>query len=239
MRQLSTYFIFLILLLCQSVLQARVVNSAEDLQRLKGFESHIGTLRDLERERLSNVDEVRKNRRAWEKQKADALKGYQIEKLQQRAHLDESSPAYRQDLAGRIAILKQHDQNRREHIQERDRRRQQQKSEIKLTEEHELGIDKDPIRVAWQNRRFFADSGKGGSGGSAMKSGRFSGSAGGSQGEAPPSEFVGSVPPPPPPDFFDSEPPPPPPPPMMENAFPGGFDDSIPPPVFDDPGPEF
>lgn len=234
MRQLSTYFIFLPLLLCQSTLQARVVNSAEDLQRLKGFESHHRTLRDLERERLSNVDEVRKNRKAWEKQKAEALRTYQTEKMQQRAHIDESSPAYRQDLAGRLAILKQHDLNRREHIQERDRRRLQQKSEIKLTEEHELGIDKDPARVDWQKRRFFADSGKG-----SVKTGRFSGSPGGSQGEAPPSEFVGSVPPPPPPDFFDSEPPPPPPPPMMENAFPGGFDDSIPPPVFDDAGPDF
>ena len=209
---------------------AREVNSKEDLERLRGFQDQISKEDQLERERLSDVDQVKRAAAAVEKQRHDALSEYRVEKAKQKARLDESSPEYKEDLKAKTSSLDQHDKERREYIKVRDASRREQHATVTLTEEHELGIDQDPPRVEWKKRGFFAKAGSGkGMGGS------HSGDSGGSRTPEPSAPMT---PPPPPPDFYESEPPPPPPPPppMFDPGIPqGGFDELMPPPVFDDP----
>lgn len=232
-------WVLMILLLASGPIGARQVNSKEDLERLRGFGAHLQLDRDLERERLSDVGDIRKERTLWERQKNLALREHMVQRARLKAKLDESSPEFREDLTEKKQAKRELDQARRNFVRERDQRRREERATIALTEERELSLDKDPTRVDWKKRRFFTVAGGSpgsGSGGNSGGGGRFSGSAGGALGEVPPPEFTGNIPPPPPPDFYDAEPPPPPPP--MDGAFPGGFDDPIPPPVFDDP-PEF
>lgn len=221
---------------------ARDVNSKEDLERLRGFGPHVKQIRDYDKDRLSDVDEVHRERREWEKRKLIELEEHKRERAKLKARLGESSPEYREDLREKREDQLRLDKARRDRVQERDARRREERATITLSEERELGIDREPPRVDWKKRKLFAGPAGGASGsGSSGGAGRFSGSPGGSQGSAPPSEFMGNIPPPPPPDFYEAEPPPPPPPPPMmgEPGFPGGnFDEPIPPPVFDEP-PEF
>lgn len=198
--------------------------------------------RDFQRERLSDVAEVFRDRAAWERQKQEALAEYKREHAKGKATLDESSPEFAEDRREKNRFKADLEAARREFVTERDERRREERATISLSEEKELGIDKQNPRVDWKKRGFFATTGKGVSSGGSSP-GRFSGSPGGSVGEPPPADFVGNIPPPPPPDFYESEPPPPPPPPPFDPppmGGPGGFDDSLPPPVFEDGGvPEF
>ncbi len=213
---------------------ARDVDSKADLERLRGFDSWLRQQLDDEKERLSDVDDVHKQRLAWERRKLEDLEIYKREHAKLKARLGEASAEYREDLKEKREDQLRLDKARRDQVQEREARRREERATITLSEESELGIDRDLPRVDWKKRKFFAVTGTGSSGG------RFSGSPGGSAGSAPPPEFMGTnIPAPPPPDFYESEPPPPPPPPPMEpGGFPGAFDDPIPPPIFDEP-PDF
>ena len=235
MRHIGLIFSFILISLHAP---ARDVNSKEDLERLRGFGSQLRQQRDYEKERLSDVEDVHKQRQAWERRKLEELEAYKREHAKLKARLGEASAEYREDLKEKREDQLRLDKARRDQVQERDARRREERATITLSEERELGIDRDSPRVDWKKRKFFAGTGTGtgGSGG-----GRFSGSPGGSTGSAPPQEFMGTnIPAPPPPDFYEAEPPPPPPPPPMEPGmgYPGAFDEPIPPPVFDEP-PEF
>lgn len=212
------------LFLTLSWAEARVVRSTQDLERLRGFGSDLRLKRDLETERMSDVDEIKKNEAIWEKKKNDALKEYQAARAHLKARLDETSPEYREDLSEKMKAAKELEMERREYVDERERRQREERATITLTEERELGIDKDDSRVEWSKRKFFSKAGTSFSG----SGGRFSDSPGGSAGEMPPPEFMNAPPPPPPPDFYE-EPPIPPPPPFDDGAIPP------PPPVFDEP----
>lgn len=218
--------------LCVSVgAQARVVNSKTDLERLRGFFDHEKLGKKFDQKRLSDIDQARKERVLWDKQQQKSLAEYKKNSSDRIRRLGDESKEYQSDLNFRIKQMQKHDKLRRQFVDDRNQHRNLEQAHINLSELKELDLIETRPRVEFKNRTLIAGAGTLGAG-----SGRFSGSAQGSAGIAPPPEFS-SPPPPPPPDFFDAEPPPPPPPPM-DSVFPGGFDDTIPPPIFDD-GPDF
>ena len=241
MRRAARVWSFLLLgvFLSSELALGRDVDSKADLERLRGFGDDVRGKRDLEKERLSDVDEVKIKREAWEKQKNQALEEYKVERAKSKARLDETSPEFREDLKEKNDHNREQELSQKNFIEIRRRLRQEEGATITLTESHEFGLDSERERVDWKKRQFFAGTGNkksGGPSGPSMpgpSSGRFSGSPGGSSGEMPPPEFMGSVPPPPPPDFYESEPPPPF---TGDNMTPPPFDEAIPPPppMFDE-----
>jgi len=220
---------FVILAIALSV-KAREVDSKEDIERLSGFAQHQADQKKFEKERLSDLHQVRASEKAWGHQRDETLIEYQREKKKQQATLADTSHEYREDLREKLQFIDQEIKSRREYVQKRDQVRHEEKTEIHLTEAQELGLDPSPDRVDWKRRHFFAETGKalGGKagGGASPSTENFSGGAGRPSG----------VPPPPPPEFYESEPPPPVPP-IYDPGMPqgGGFDDPMPPPIFDDP----
>lgn len=213
------------------VVHARVVNSKEDLDRLKGFSAEQKERSEFQKDRLADIGAVKKERAAWEAQKQEALMDYKKLKAQQQRRMDEGSVEYREDLVLKSAWKAEQEMARQSHLIERNKRRQQERAEVAVTEERELGLDQETPRVEWNKRVFIA-----GQGGSkrGSRGGRFSGSPSGSSGEAPPPEFVSPVPSAPPLDSYDDAPIPPPPPPPPDPMYPpGSFDDGAP-PFFDD-----
>jgi hypothetical protein len=203
-------------------------------QRLAGFQEHQRKNAEFEKSRSVGADQVKEKRRAWDEKIQSSLPEYKEKKSRQAKPLDESSPEYLQDRKARKLEDQAHEERRQAFIKQRDLKRARKKTNIKLTEEEELGLKVQVDRVEWRKRATFkSNTGKGSSsGGFSRPGGSFGeGEGGGSQdfsSPPPPPQDFNPPPPPPAPEFFEPEIPPPPP--MPE------FDENIPPPIFDDPG---
>jgi hypothetical protein len=215
------FFVFLACALATLPLLSREVDSFEDEVRLKGYPEYVDENQRLENLRLSDVDEIKKAKAEWEKQKRDALNQYRREKASQAATVDESGPEYREYLEDKNAAVRTLSEARKNFVERRNRQRMEQRREVTVSEEEELKIPEPPPRVDWRKRKFF-----GGGAGSRPSFGGFS------DGEAPP--------PPPPnlsgPGYFDSEAPPPPPPMPYDSGFDNEMPPPPPPPLFDEDG---
>lgn len=224
---------------------AREVDSREDLLRLQGWDEHQKRMREFDRQRLTDRDDVAKRRDAWEREKRDDLVEYRAWKKKQTAALDESGPEYREYLKAEAAEARRREELREDFIEKRNDIRRKFSATVDVTEKQELGIAEDPERVDWHKRDLLSPKG------------RASGSRAGGSGNSRPSftppsnrgndfippEFDTPPPPPPttppPPDFFEPDIPPPPPPPPPDEGFdvpppPPAIEEGAPPPIFDD-----
>lgn len=216
------FLLILSMALCAS-LKSQAQEYSEE-QRLQGFAEHNRKKAVADKEREAGAGEVKKKREEWEKSLAASVGEYKAWKAQQAKGVDESSPEYRQDQEFKKRQARELEEARRQYIKERNAKLARRKSNVKLTEEEELGLENSVNRVADRDRAL-----NGGKPGSSRTSGRPSFNNGSADfGEAP--QFNSPPPPPPPtPEFYESEVPPPPPPPP-------DFEEPIPPPVFDEPG---
>jgi hypothetical protein len=219
--------IFFFALILLSLSAKSFAEEFSEEERLKGFAQHQQRNKEFSAKREAAADAVQKKRDEWEKQRQASVPEYKEWKAKQKQSLDETSPEYFEDLKQKKAQDLKLEEARKAYVKERDAKRAQRKATIKLTEEEEYGLNENPPRVDYRNRKPYGGkpSGRGGS---------FPSSRSGSIdfGNAPPAhsnEFGTSPPPPPTPEFFEPEIPPPPPPPPPE------FEEPVPPPVFDDP----
>lgn len=193
------------------------MDTLEEQIRLEGWPSFQKEKKDFEKERLSDIDDVKKDRKTWAEAQKKALLEYRAEKSKQVQRMDESiSPEYQESVQDRLQWQGQLEKSRRAYVQEKISRRREQGKHISLSEEYELGLVPEPERVPWQKRGALASKYLG----SASAAGSSAAPSGGGS-YSPPSNP--SPPPPPPPDFFEPEIPPPPPPPEF-------FDSDVPPP---------
>ncbi|MEZ0392194.1 MAG: hypothetical protein ACAH59_08270 [Pseudobdellovibrionaceae bacterium] len=194
---------------------------------MKGFAQQKEKNQKYDQERLSGAGEIQKKREEWEKQRQEAVGPYKAWKSKQAEALDESSPEYHQDKKNKKAYDAHLEELRQKYVQERNLKRAQRKTNVKLTEEEEYGLNEKVVRVDVSKRALYG--GKPGFMKSPVRGGGAgSGSGAGSMdfGSPPPPPSEPSMPPPPAPEFYEPEIPPPPPP---------EFEEPIPPPVFDDP----
>ncbi len=223
--EISKWILTALLLLNLQMVQA--AESFSEEQRLEGFAEHKRKNAQFEKERLSDVDGVKKSRKVWEEQLQKAVADYKASKNRQSVALDESSPEYKEDLKAKKQRAEELEKFRQEYVRERNLKKAQKNSHIHLTEEEELGLIEKDQRVDIAKRSLY---GGGGSSAHSFNSGRGGrNTRGGTTDFAPPpSDFSPPPPPPASPEFYEPEIPPPPPPPPME------FEEPIPPPVFDD-----
>jgi len=197
-----------------------------DEERLLGFAQQQRRNAQMDKERESAAGSVKKAREEWDKDLSEAVESYKKWKSRQSAALDESSTEYKQDIEFKKRQDKELEDAQERFVRARNQKRAQKKATVHLTEEHEYGLDEVPDRIDISKRKLYnASAGRGGSSGR----GSSAGSGGGSTDFAtPPPDFnpPASAAPPAAPEFFEPEIPPPPPP--------AEFDESIPPPIFDD-----
>lgn len=219
-----------------AMVTAGVVASAQEFteeERLLGFAQQQRRNAEADREREAGASSVKRTREEWEKDRLDSVGEYKRWKAQQKAALDERSDEYREDQEVKKQRRQDHEKMRAEYVRERDRERARRKQTVLLTEEHEYGLDEKVDRAEIRKRALYHPN--------LLKSvGKLSGRPGSSSGSTdfggggfspnnPPPDFnppVSAAPTAP--EFFEPEIPPPPPP--------VDFDDSVPPPIFDDPG---
>lgn len=208
-----------------------VVEVFNEEQRLEGFAEHQRRNAKMDQEREVGSPEISKKRKAWDEELAKSVDDYKAWKARQNKALDESSPEYAQDRGTKKKVERQLDDFRQDYVIERDRKMRSQKTNIRLTEEHEYGLDEPVLRADIKKRVLYGAKSPWSSGKSLTST------------SAPAPNLGGDyVPPPPPPadfgapqapsgpDYYEPDIPPPPPPPD-----PGSFDEPIPPPIFDDP----
>jgi hypothetical protein len=228
--------VLILLALCVTSLRGGAEEYSEE-ERLLGFTRHRQRNEELDRQRESGADAVKKARAKWEEELNSSVDEYKEWKSHQAAALDERSPEYKEDLAEKKELKEDHEEARQEFVRERDRLRAKRKVTVHLTEEHEYGLDEVPDLVDIRKRALYNSNasllkgGRGGRGGPSFGGGTpgRGGAPGGADFGAPPPEYNPpvSAAPPAAPEFFEPEIPPPPPP--ME------FEENVPPPVFDDP----
>lgn len=194
-------------------------------ERLKGFVQHRRKNAEHDQIRLSGRDEIKKKREAWEEQRTKAVDEYKAWKKRQATRVDESSPEYFEDLAAKKKYAQGHEESRKQYNREQEAQAARRKTNVKLSEAEELGLEAWTDRADVKKRALY-----GGKPDFNSVRGRGSGISSGYTDFAPPpapppQDF--NQPPPQPPEFFEPEIPPPPPPPE--------FEEPIPPPVFDDP----
>lgn len=94
-------FLLLIQIGISSQAWSRVVNSQDDLVRLRGFSEEMKLRRELDRERMSDVKDLAREREAWEKQRLTALGQHLRDKQKQKQTVKDDSVDYKVDLKGR------------------------------------------------------------------------------------------------------------------------------------------
>lgn len=213
---------------------ARVVDTIEDRIRLEGWDEHLKSLNQADRQRLMDKDEVAKERKRWEEEQRKGLAEYREWKKKQDQRGDETGPDHIADLKEREKADKEFERLQALWLAEREKIRRQSRSTVNVTEAEELGLTKDPARVPWEKRDLFSDK----KAGAAKPSGSSSAPSNNRGNDFIPPQFDSPPPPPtaPPPEFFEPDIPPPPPPPMPDGGFdmPPGMDEGLPPPIFDD-----
>jgi hypothetical protein len=116
----------------------RSATSGKDSEyfRLQGFNEKKQQDALLNQERLKGAAEVKKNRALWEKQLSDAKQEYVRSKKQQKAFIDESSPAYKQDREAKYQQWVEAQVIQKRYSQQK-KLREQQKQKAKLSAETE------------------------------------------------------------------------------------------------------
>jgi Skp family chaperone for outer membrane proteins len=220
--------VLLILAFFSGVSAARAEEFSEE-ERLLGFAQQQRRNAEMDRERQSGADDVKRNRAEWEENLQKSVQEYRDWKSRQAAALDERSPEYKADVALKKSQDREHDEARERYVRERDRRRAQRKITVRLTEEHEYGLDEPIERVPIDKRKLYGSNTSSGRGGRFSPGGRAGGGSTdfGVPAPPPPPDFnPPTSAPPPAPEFYEPEIPPPPPP--------AEFDENIPPPIFED-----
>lgn len=218
---------------------ARVVDSKDDRERLLGWDEHVQEQKELDRERLTDVEAAKKDRAAWEKTQQKSLAEHKVQKSKQRASFSDSGPEYLDDLKHKKQQEREFEKRRADYVEKRRIEREKSRAVVQLSEMKELGLEKNPDRVDWAKRDVLSEKSKNKTpsvGSSRPNSGGRDGSRGNS--DYIPPEF--DAPPPPtaaPPEFFEPDMPPPPPP-LPPDGNDGNInppsEDGAPPPVFDD-----
>lgn len=223
--------------LFNSPASADVADVNWELNRQQGFNEYEKQNTEFNKERLSGLAEAKKDREDWEKKNSGAIGQYKLWKEHEGRTPDENSPEYREDLKERTEDHLQHEKDRERYAQFESRNHQELLKVHPLKECREYDLcdynlgDKqfDSLRVPQKDRLLYGNKPLYMAGG-ATKSGvseSFSrGGNGGTEFAPPPATPSG-------PEFYEPEVPPPPPPPVMPE---GGFDEQIPPPIFDEPG---
>ncbi len=230
----------------EEVSQAPTANDDDDLedevvlvspfteeQRLKGFYFHQKLNKQFDEYRLSGAGNVKKSRLRWNFLMAETLPEYKEQKAGEKKTLDETSPAYKKDLKKKNEYDIWLEGARRRYVQARNKARDQQKKSVSLSDSEEYDLLKVRERVDIAKRSLYV--------GKVAKSKTDTSSSNSSGATTnPPNPGFESTPAPPPMpstgDFYEPDIPPPPPPPMpMPMDGNGGFEDSIQPPIFDEP----
>ena len=221
--------VLLILAFWVGASSARAEEYSEE-ERLLGFAQHQRRNAEMDKERQSGAGEMKKNRAEWEENLQQSVQEYRDWKSRQAAALDEKSPEYKADVAFKKSQDKEHDEAQERFVRERDRNRAQRKITVRLTEEHEYGLDEPIERVPIDRRKLY------GSNTSSGRGSRFS--PGGRAGGGGSTDFGVPAPPPPPdfnpptsatqpaPEFYEPE--------IQQPPQPEEFDENIPPPIFED-----
>ena len=209
-------------------------NPFSEEQRLKGFYFHQKFNQQFEAYRTSGAITVKKNRQLWDQMMSQTLPEYKLQKAKQKKTIDDTSPEYHRDLNKKNEYGAWLNNARKRYIVARELAKSKRKKSVRLSEEEEYDLLKVKERVDFEKRALY--SGKIAKSKSDSGSSRPSGNSGGSP--APGFESTPAPPPPPPPapgDFYEPDIPPPPPPPMPMPMDGGGFEDSVQPPIFDEP----
>lgn len=204
-------------------------------QRLQGFAEHQRKNTKFSEERERFAEEVAKKRQQWEDEIEKSVDDYKAWKARQAKRVDENSPEYEQDRQMKRNVEQQLEDFRVDYVQRRDLKLRAKNNNVKLTEEQEYGLDEPVLRADIKKRVLYGAK-------SPWTKGPVTSGGGGGSSPAPnlggdytpppappPTDFGG--PPSGGPEYYEPDIPPPPPPP----PDPGGFDEPIPPPIFDDP----
>lgn len=203
---------------------------ADDADRLLDFAQHQKNKKKWDEARQSGSTQVKKAREQWQKKSENDVADYKAWKSRQKKAIDETSPEYFSDLKKRIKAQDDLEKLRLEFVKNRKMKDERKKSQVKLSEATEYGLDKQEDLVEFRKRPLYFKDQKVGVNNSGGSSGAPSFGGGSSfdrgQNFSPPPSA------PPPPEFFDSDysnqlPPP----------IPSEFDEGMPPPVFDDVAP--
>lgn len=204
-------FIFTISLLLVSSALARIVDSEFEVERLSGFLDHERQNADFEKWRLSDVGNLRDQRKLSQLAEKQNILEFHNEKRAE--NLVEGGPEYLRDLQFRMRVLSWEYVYQKSFVSQREDIRKRQRSDVNISEVQELKIFENGERVDWKKRKFFASSGGSSTSGGTSTPG-FNNYNGRFENPPPPPPFEGEfyeeVPPPPPP-IFDEPPPPPPP----------------------------
>lgn len=198
----------------------REVNSREDEIRLSGYREYLKGLELIEKKRISDVDEIaREKARDWDV-KEKALREYKRDLAHRPPPIDEKSPEWKEYVKEKMKVYSDKEKSRDAFVKEKRTQQVRERKIIDLSEEQELSIADQTPRVAWNKRKFSDGASGGGS----------SGGYGSLPTFTPPPTYTNNNPgyfdaPPPPPVYepYDEgmyPPPPPPPPPMFEEEPP-------------------
>lgn len=218
-----------------SAVMADVPDVNHELERLKGFAEHQKENQEFNQERLSGLADLKKSKKDSDQDQEKAIREYKVWKAHDGRTADENSPEYREDLKAKIEERRESITDRENYAKQEEKFRQEldRKRPIRECQEYEVCEGQIPEAkteaklIPQKNRLLYGNKPD-------YLSAKLSMSGAGSGGGGPSGTINDYVPPAPPagPEFYEPEIPPPPPPPIPE----GGFDDQIPPPVFDEPG---
>jgi hypothetical protein len=187
------------------------VDSEFEVERLSGFLDHERQNADFEKWRLSDVGNLRDQRKLSQLAEKQNILEFHNEKRAE--NLVEGGPEYLRDLQFRMRVLSWEYVYQKSFVSQREDIRKRQRSDVNISEVQELKIFENGERVDWKKRKFFASSGGSSTSGGTSTPG-FNNYNGRFENPPPPPPFEGEfyeeVPPPPPP-IFDEPPPPPPP----------------------------
>lgn len=227
--------VLILLALTSSFGLAREVSDPLDRDRLLGWDAHQSFIQRHEKERTSDLSDLKKSEKKRAEAQAKDLTVYKKGKKQHDARMQDFGPEHLKDLKEKEDARREQERERQRFAEKKKKFRDRYRTQVPLSEEEELSLTAKRERVDWEKRDLLGLRPQGGrsSGG-----GGFSPSSPSDSGGAPPPPPPPQPPPPPPmPDFNESDippPPPPPPPPLPGVPPPGNFEFNPPPPVFDD-----
>ena len=201
------------------------VEQVTELDRQKGYFDHKKRIEEFDQQRQAGLDAVKKHRLAWEQYLHAAVRSYKKIKTQEERAPDEAGPDFQNYLKNKHKEYDEAEIARIRYVIAQQKKLADVKARL-ISEEEELGLA-GPITGAEPKAKPVVGSGAG--------AGVGSGSAGspgsnpvprdeGKSGFVPPNSGNQGGP-----DVFEPEIPPPPQMPM------DSFDESIPPPIFDEP----
>ena len=223
-------FPFILVFACLNFISFSFVSAYEVSEevRLGGFKDQQKLNRDFDRQRMSDVDDIKKKRAAWDKKREADIAEFKKFKAREALEISEKSKPYQENQADFKKYEEDLEKARKAYIKNKIAEQNRVKK-LGVSEAEEYGLN-EPFVRSDRNKRANLNTGSSGSGGSGSPS--YTPPA-----YQPPGDFGGGMdyeaPPPPPvntgaPEFFEPE------------SIPGvppsdAFDEPIPPPIFDEP----